>query len=69
MTKPTLYAAAGVPAYWRVELEGAEAPSIVTYRLSGTAYVEQASAGAGEAVALDWPLAVELAPGTWLRNR
>jgi len=69
VTKPTLYAAAGVPAYWRVELEGAEAPSVVTYRLSGTAHVEQASASAGEAVALDWPLAVELAPGTWSGNR
>lgn len=48
VTKPTLYAAAGVPAYWRVELEGAEAPSVMTYRLSGTAYVEQASASTWE---------------------
>jgi len=65
VTKPTLYAAAGVPAYWRVELAGAEAPSVVTYRLMGTAYVEQATATADEAVSLDWPLAVRLAPAEW----
>lgn len=65
VTKPALYAAAGVPAYWRVELAGAEAPSVVTYRLMGTAYVEQATATADEAVSLDWPLAVRLAPAEW----
>jgi len=65
VTKPTLYAAAGVPAYWRVELAGVEAPSVVTYRLMGTAYVEQATATADETVSLDWPLAVRLAPAEW----
>ena len=69
VTKLTLYAAAGIPAYWRVELEGAEAPSIVTYRLSGAAYVEQATASADDVVSLDWPLVVELAPATWLPHR
>ncbi len=66
ITKPTLYVEAGVPAYWRVELEGAGAPTVVTYQLTGTAYVQQATASPGNAVSLDWPLVVELAPGTWL---
>ncbi len=65
VTKPTLYAAAGVPAYWRVELAGAESASVVTYRLRGTAYVEQATATGDQAVTLDWPLAVRLAPAEW----
>lgn len=69
VTKPTLYAAAGVPAYWRVELAGTEAPSVITYRLRGTAYVEQATATADDAVTLDWPLAVRLTPAEWGHSR
>jgi Uma2 family endonuclease len=65
VTKPALYAAAGVPAYWRVELEGVEGPTVVTYRLSGTAYAEQATVTAAESVRLDWPLGVHLAPADW----
>lgn len=67
ITKPALYAAAGVSAYWRVELGGAEGPSVVTYRLSGTAYAEQATATANEPVSLDWPLELHLAPAEWRR--
>jgi len=54
-----------VPAYWRVELADAEAPAVVTCRLTGTAYVGQATAAADQAISLDWPLAVRLAPAEW----
>lgn len=64
ITKPALYAAARVPAYWRVEL-GRETPSVVTYRLSGTTYAEQVTATAEEPVSVDWPLTVRLAPAEW----
>lgn len=65
VTKPTLYAAAGVPAYWRIEPGGVEGPSVVTYRLSGMTYVEQATATADQPVKLNWPLSVHLAPAEW----
>jgi len=42
---------------------------VVTYRLSGTAYVEQAAATADEPVTLDWPLGVHLAPAEWRAPR
>lgn len=69
VTKPTLYAGAGIPAYWRVELAGPDAPSVVTYRLTGTAYVEASTARGNDPVDVDWPLRVRLAPADWRPSR
>jgi Uma2 family endonuclease len=60
--KPARYAAAGIPAYWRVELDGPDTPAIVMYRLDGTVYREVAVVRAGESVRVDVPFAVELRP-------
>ncbi len=65
ITKPTLYAAAGVPAYWRVELSESGSASVVTFRLNETTYVEQAAVSPGDEVDLGWPLPLRLAPGEW----
>jgi Uma2 family endonuclease len=40
LTKPPLYAQAGIPSLWRVELE--EGPSVFAYRLEDGHYVEVA---------------------------
>jgi Uma2 family endonuclease len=60
--KPALYAAAGIPAYWRVELDGPETPAIVMYRLDGAVYREVRTVRAGESVVVDVPFAVEVRP-------
>jgi Uma2 family endonuclease len=65
VTKPTLYAAAGVPAYWRVEPAGSAAPSVVTFRLAGSVYAEQVTATADLPATVDWPFRLQLAPGSW----
>ena len=39
-TKPALYAAAGIAAYWRVELDDRLGITVVLHRLSGGEYVE-----------------------------
>ncbi|MGW6936767.1 Uma2 family endonuclease [Lentzea sp. NPDC054927] len=38
LEKPAALAAAGVPAYWRVELDGADGPVIYCHRLNGDVY-------------------------------
>jgi Uma2 family endonuclease len=60
--KPALYAAAGIPAYWRVELDGPRAPAIVTHVLDGSVYREVRTVRAGESVVVDVPFPVELRP-------
>jgi Uma2 family endonuclease len=60
--KPALYAAAGIPAYWRVELDGPQVPAIVTYVLDGSVYREVRTVRAGESVVVDVPFPVELRP-------
>jgi Uma2 family endonuclease len=61
--KPHLYAAAGIPAYWRVELTGPDTPAIVRYELAGDVYREVGTVRAGETVVVDGPFGVELRPG------
>jgi Uma2 family endonuclease len=60
--KPARYAAAGIPAYWRVELEGPDAPAIVLYELAGGVYREIRTVRAEESVRVDVPFPVTLRP-------
>lgn len=60
--KPAVYAAAGIPAYWRVVLADPEAPAVVVSVLDGVAYREVVTVTAGEAVTVEAPFAVELRP-------
>ncbi|HEY6745423.1 MAG TPA: Uma2 family endonuclease [Mycobacteriales bacterium] len=60
--KPALYAAAGIPAYWRVELDGSHAPAVVMYTLDGSVYREVRTVRAGESVVVDVPFPVEVRP-------
>jgi Uma2 family endonuclease len=60
--KPALYAAAGIPAYWRVELDGPGTPAIVMHVLDGGVYRETGTVRAGESTMVDVPFPVELRP-------
>jgi Uma2 family endonuclease len=60
--KPALYAAAAIPAYWRVELDGLGTPAVVMYVLDGDAYREVGTVRAGESVRVDVPFPIELRP-------
>jgi Uma2 family endonuclease len=62
LVKPSIYAEAGIPAYWRVMLDEPETPVVTVYRLDGTTYQEVASIRAGESVVVDVPFPVELRP-------
>ena len=60
--KPALCAAAAIPAYWRVELDGPGTPAVVMYLLDGGVYREIGTVRAGESVMVDVPFPVELRP-------
>lgn len=60
LTKPSLYARAGMRFYWRVELE--EGPVIHAHRLDGAAYVEIAAVGPGQILDVDEPFKVSIVP-------
>jgi len=62
LVKPSALAEAGVPAYWRVELDGPGAPLVVVYALDGKVYREVGSVSAEESVVVDAPFPVELRP-------
>jgi Uma2 family endonuclease len=62
MVKPSVLAEAGVPAYWRVELDGPGTPAVVLHELAGGVYREVATVRAGESVLVDAPFPVELRP-------
>ncbi|MEV0677250.1 Uma2 family endonuclease [Actinosynnema sp. NPDC050436] len=55
LTKPAAYAAAGVPAFWRVEISDETQPVIYCYRLDQGAYVETTTLRAGTAGTVDIP--------------
>ena len=61
LTKPALYARAGIGFFWRVELE--DGPMIVAYRLHEGRYVESASAQPEELLVVDEPFPASVAPG------
>jgi len=58
LLKPSMYAAAGVPAFWRVETVDDDDLRIVAYALEGTVYREVDSARSGEVLALDQPFPI-----------
>lgn len=60
VTKPAVYARAGIASYWRVELE--DGPEVVAYRLEAGRYQEAGSARPGEFLVLDWPFPVTFDP-------
>lgn len=75
MVKPSVYAEAGVPCLWRVELgpfpgQGtAELPVVLVHRLVDGGYREVARLSAGSRGATDAPYPVDLDPADLLRRR
>lgn len=62
VTKPTVLAEAGVPAYWRVEQE-ADGVVMSLNRFVGRAYKEDDVVRPGETRHVEWPVTCRLAPG------
>lgn len=58
-TKRLAYQAAGVPAYWVVD---PEEPSLTTFRLEHSAYIEEAKVAGEAAYRAEWPFTVEVIP-------
>ena len=65
LLKPSLYAEAGIPAYWRIE-PGRATPLLRAYELSGDAYELVHSIEGAEPVKLDAPYPIRIAPAAWL---
>jgi Uma2 family endonuclease len=64
--KPAMYAEAGIPVYWRVELH--DTPKVVVYSLSRRGYVARATLLAGTRGRITKPFAVELDPADLTRR-
>jgi len=64
--KPVMYAEAGIPVYWRVELHGT--PKIVACSLSRGRYVTRTTLVAGTPGRITRPFAVELDPSDLTRR-
>lgn len=60
VTKPAVYARAGIPSFWRIELD--DGPLIVTYRLEGGHYLESGSARPGEPLTVSEPFPCTVDP-------
>ncbi|MCI0689674.1 MAG: Uma2 family endonuclease [Sporichthyaceae bacterium] len=60
--KPTVYAEAGIPAFWRIELEGDGGPEIHAYELAGAVYREVARVPSGQLFTATGPIAAEFDP-------
>ena len=60
LTKPAAFAAAGVPAFWRVEIGRDDRATIYCYQLDRAAYVETATLQAGTVGRVDVPGGGEL---------
>lgn len=60
--KPRVYAAAGIPWYVRIKMDGPSAPEVIAYRLQDGTYVEHARAHAGQRFHLDEPIEVSFDP-------
>jgi len=65
--KPNLYAEAGIPAYWRLELQ--PAPHLITYTLEAEHYAAASTLAAGELGELPDPFPVRLDPTELTRRR
>lgn len=60
LTKPAIYAQAGIPSFWRVELEGG--PALFAYRVEEGHYIEVGSARPGERLLINEPFPVAIDP-------
>lgn len=60
ITKPPVYAAAGIPWYLLIELDAPDAPEAWLGRLKGENYVEHARARGGETLTLTEPVVVTI---------
>ncbi|MEV7003904.1 Uma2 family endonuclease [Streptomyces sp. NPDC093982] len=58
--KPGYYARAGIPHFWRVEF--APAPRLIMLKLSGSRYIEQATALPGAVTKVDEPFPFSIDP-------
>lgn len=74
--KPEIYAAAGIPTFWRVELDPfpgqlptEEPPVVLVYALVGSEYQLAARLAAGSLSRADLPYPVEFDPAALLRSR
>jgi Uma2 family endonuclease len=59
--KSEAYAAAGIPAYWRIELD--EGPTVYVYELDGDSYGTSSAYKAGTVATLAMPYSVSFDPG------
>jgi Uma2 family endonuclease len=66
LDKPAMFAVAGIPAFWRVELDGPGTPLVIVHALDGDLYREVVTVRAGESVMVDAPYRVELRPADWI---
>lgn len=66
MIKPQMYAEAGIPVYWRMEL--VDNPFLSVARLQGGQYVEMIIAKAGQPTAIPFPFPVKLDPAALVRR-
>lgn len=64
LLKPSLYAEAGIPAYWRIEPD--PAPVLHTYALGPDGYLPQKTVQGADLVQVDAPFPVRVAPSVWL---
>lgn len=69
--KPLRYAEAGIPHFWRVELDGERAPYVVRYGLpvGATSYAELGTVRAGEEETVDIGFPVTLRPAELIQRR
>ncbi|MFG3442814.1 Uma2 family endonuclease [Nonomuraea sp. NPDC047897] len=65
--KTNVYAEAGIPVYWRVEMD--EGPTVYVYELDGKTYGRPAAHKAGTVVALQQPYPVTFDPAALLSRR
>jgi Uma2 family endonuclease len=65
LLKPAVYAAAGIPAYWRVEIDSG-APVVHVHGLEDGGYPLERSIRGPELVTLDTPYPVRVIPSTWI---
>lgn len=68
VTKPALYAAAGIPHYWRIEID-LDQPLVVAHRLTDGVYAVQAEAAGDEPLDLSDPFPIIVVPSDLLRRR
>lgn len=67
--KPAAYADAGIPVFWRVELDPADGPVVTVHALADGTYAQVATLAAGVRGSLGKPFPVRLDPGALLGRR